>query len=55
MFMRVIGLGMWVPKFYASVVGCFIRVVSGGVCLMLGFVVSSFVRDACSGWGVVGV
>jgi flagellar biosynthesis protein FliR len=49
---RVISLGMWVPKFHAFVVGCY---VSGGVCLVLGFVVCSFVRDVCDGCGAVGV
>jgi len=49
---RVIGLGMWVLKFYAFVVGC---CVSGGVCFVMGFIVCSFVRGVCDGCGVVGV
>jgi hypothetical protein len=49
---RVSGLGMWVLKFYAIVVGC---CVSGGICFVLGFFVCSFVGGVCDGCGVVGV
>ena len=61
--MRVIGLGILVPKFYAFVVGCRARVVSGGVYLVLGLscvrVLEMCAVDVVSlkcefGWAVVG-
>jgi len=52
LIVRVIGLGMWVVKFCAFVVGC---CVDGGVCFVLGVFMCSFVRDVCDGCGVVGV
>ncbi len=39
---RAIGMSVWVLRFCAFVVGCCVRVIDGGICHVLGFVVRSF-------------